>query len=148
MKLTTVTVTTVVEKDLCGSYLVVTEEPKNASVYIDDELITVTDGELVVMLPYGNHAYRAEVSDFMPQAGVVEIGRECKEKNIKLASAQAVLSLSCADGEAEHYINDRQVGKASWNGRLDAGMYVVEARKEGHRPDCSYFSLGLRLALY
>ena len=65
-------VRTVVTQDAGGSFLALTVEPKSASVYIDGELQPVDDnGELMVMLPYGEHQYRIEANGYMNEAGII-----------------------------------------------------------------------------
>ena len=133
MQLTTGKVNTVVEEDLGGAYLMMSVEPKNALVYIDDQPKTVENGEVMLMLPYGQHTYRVEAPSFMNEAGAFEIGKERVELNIRLVSAKATLTINCPDADADIYVNDQKKGRSNWTGQLADGMYVVEARKAGHR---------------
>ena len=133
MVLTTGKVSTIVEEDLGGSYLMMTVEPKTAQVYVDDKPKTVENGEVKMLLPYGRHTYRVEAANFMNEAGIFEIGKERTELNITLKSARATLTVNCTDAEADIYINEEKKGHGSWTGQLDEGMYAVEARKAGHR---------------
>ncbi len=41
--------------------------------------------------------------------------------------------VSCADNTAEIWINDEKKAVGSWTGRLSAGVYKMEARKNAHR---------------
>ena len=131
--LTTGKVSTIVEEDLGGSYLMMTVEPKTAQVYIDDKPKPVENGEVKLLLPYGRHSYRVEAASFMNEAGVFEIGKERTELNIALKSTKATLTVDCADAEADIYVNEEKKGRGSWTGQLAEGMYAVEARKAGHR---------------
>ena len=133
MVLTTGKVSTIVEEDLGGSYLMMTVEPKTAQVYIDDKPKPVENGEVKLLLPYGRHSYRVEAASFMNEAGIFEIGKERTELNITLKSARATLTVNCTDAEADIYINEEKKSRGSWTGQLDEGMYAVEARKAGHR---------------
>ena len=121
------------EEDMGGQYFVLTVTPKSAIVYIDGEVRKVTEGEMKAMLPYGEHSYRIEAPSFVSDEGRFTIGREKVTKTVNLVSALARLNLTCADAAAELYLNDNKIGTGSWNGSLDAGMYVLEARKTGCR---------------
>ena len=135
MQLISGNVTTIVEKDMGGSYLIINVEPKNAMVYVDDKLKTINDGTVSLMLPYGKHTYRVEAPSYLSEAGVIEIGHERKELFVKLVSAMAKLTVKCADAEALIFVNDQQKATGNWSGQLDEGMYMVEVRKEGHRTE-------------
>ena len=125
----------VIEEDLGGNYLMLTVEPKNAMVYIDDKLQPVENGEVMLLLPYGRHTYRVEAASYMNEAGAFEIGKERVELNISLFSTKATLTVNCPDAEADIYINEQKKGRGSWTGQLSEGMYAVEARKAGHRTE-------------
>ena len=120
------------EADMGGQYFVLTVTPATANVYVDGDLRTTTDGELNIMLPYGEHKYRIEAPSFIGDEGTFTIGKTKVTKTVTLVSAQAQLTLSCGDSSAELYLNDKKIGTGSWNGSLDAGMYIVEARRAGH----------------
>lgn len=123
------------EEDMGGSYLMMTVEPKTAMVYIDEQLKPIENGEVMLLLPYGKHTYRVEAPSYMNEAGTVEIGRERVELNISLSSAKATLTVNCPDAEADIYLNEQKKGRGSWTGQIVDGMYVVEARKAGHRTE-------------
>ena len=120
------------EADMGGQYFVLTVTPATANVYVDGDLRATTDGELTIMLPYGEHKYRIEAPSFVGDEGTFTIGKTKVTKTVTLVSAQAHLTLSCGDAFAELYLNDKKIGTGSWNGSLDAGMYLVEARRVGH----------------
>ncbi len=135
MVLASGTVSTIVESDVGGSYLMMTVEPKTAMVYIDEQLKPIENGEVMLLLPYGKHTYRVEAPSYMNEAGAVEIGKERVELNISLSSAKATLTVNCPDAEADIYLNEQKKGRGSWTGQIVDGMYVVEARKAGHRTE-------------
>lgn len=135
MVLASGTVSTIVESDVGGSYLMMTVEPKTAMVYIDEQLKAIENGEVMLLLPYGKHTYRVEAPSYMNEAGAVEIGKERVELNVRLSSAKATLTVNCPDAEADIYINEQKKGHGGWTGQIVDGMYVVEARKAGHRTE-------------
>ena len=142
MQLTTGKVTTVVEENLGGSFLVMNVSPANAMVSVDGNMQENTDGTVTVWLEYGNHNYRVEAPNHETEVGAVQIGKEKKRMEVKLQSSQASLTISCTDKEAEIYINDKKYGVGSCSCALNAGSYLVEARKQGHRAEKQPLVLG------
>lgn len=127
-------VRTVVTQDAGGSYLMLSVEPKNAVVYIDEQMqASDGTGEYIAALPYGEHQYRVEAGSYMPEAGVVTIGKEKKSLSIKLQSALASLAVNSTTPGTQIYVNDKLRGTGSWSGNLPAGMYIIEGRLDGHR---------------
>ena len=127
-------VRTVVMQDTGGSFLAISVTPKNASVYIDGELQgNDGSGEIVKLLPYGEHQYRVEAGGCMPEAGVVQIGKEKSVLSISLKSALARLSIAASTMFTDIYLNEHELTLDRWSGELPAGMYVIEGRKEGYR---------------
>ena len=127
-------VRTVVTQDAGGSYLMLSVEPKNAVVYIDEQMqASDGTGEYIAALPYGEHQYRVEAGSYMPEAGIVTIGKEKKSLSIKLQSALASLAVNSTTPGTQIYVNDKLRGTGSWSGNLPAGMYIVEGRLDGHR---------------
>ena len=127
-------VRTVVTQDTGGSFLAISVTPKNASVYIDGELQgNDGSGEIVKLLPYGEHQYRVEAGGCMPEAGVVQISKEKSVLSIALKSALARLSITASTMLTDIYLNERELALDRWSGELPAGMYVIEGRKEGYR---------------
>ena len=126
-------VRTVVTQDAGGSFLALTVEPKNASVYINGELQQIDDnGELMVMLPYGEHQYRIEANGYMNEAGVIAVGKETVTKVIRLKSALATLKINSTTPGADIIVNNQKRGTGSWSGSLTAGMYLIECQKPGY----------------
>ena len=126
-------VRTVVTQDAGGSFLALTVEPKSASVYIDGELQPVDDnGELMVMLPYGEHQYRIEANGYMNEAGIIAVGKETVTKAIRLKSALATLKINSTTPGADIIVNNQKRGTGSWSGSLTAGMYLIECQKPGY----------------
>ena len=128
------TVNTVVEEDVGGQFLVMRVSPANATVYVDNRLQTVKpDGTLSLMLTYGRHSYRVEAASYISEAGVVEMGQSKQSLSVTLKSAKATLDVTCSMADALIYINEELKGTGSCRVTLDAGLYVVETRKQGHR---------------
>ena len=127
-------VRTVVTRDAGASYLVLSVTPKKASVYVDGGMLDGDgSGDYMVALPYGEHQYRVEAGGYMPEAGVVQIGKQKSVLNISLKSALATLSIATTTPGTEIYVNDKRMGTGSWSGSLGAGTYILEGRLAGYR---------------
>ena len=136
-------VRTVVTQDAGGSFLALTVEPKNASVYIDGELqVSDGSGDYIKALPYGEHQYRIEAGSYMTEAGVVTIGKEKQTLNIKLQSALAALTVNSTTPGTKIYVNEQLRGTDRWSGSVPAGMYIIEGRLDGHRSQKVSVTLG------
>ncbi len=133
----------VVTQDAGGSFLALTVEPKNASVYIDGELqVSDGSGDYIKALPYGEHQYRIEAGSYMTEAGVVTIGKEKQTLNIKLQSALAALTVNSTTPGTKIYVNEQLRGTDRWSGSVPAGMYIIEGRLDGHRSQKVSVTLG------
>ena len=136
-------VRTVVTQDAGGSFLALTVEPKNASVYIDGELqVSDGSGDYIKALPYGEHQYRIEAGSYMTEAGVMTIGKEKQTLNIKLQSALAALTVNSTTPGTKIYVNEQLRGTDRWSGSVPAGMYIIEGRLDGHRSQKVSVTLG------
>lgn len=202
--LTTGRIVTTVEEDISGQWLVITADPPEATVYIDDVYEAATEGIVQKFVSLGRHTYRVAHALYHPAAGQVEVNTGQKaELEIQLKPAfgyievsskpesgarviidgkevgvtpyrsealtsgehrievlktlyqpvqkiitvkdgetvQAVMELAANYGEvrlealpeAELWVNNEQKGKGQWNGRLNAGIYVIEVRLAAHR---------------
>ena len=127
-------VRTVVTQDAGASYLVLSVTPKKASVYVDGGMLDGDgSGDYMVALPYGEHQYRVEAGGYMPEAGVLQIGKEKSVLNISLKSALATLSIATTTAGTEIFVNDKRMGTDSWSGSLGAGTYILEGSLAGYR---------------
>lgn len=202
--LTTGRIVTTVEEEISGQWLVITADPPEAAVYIDDVYEATTEGIVQKFVSLGRHNYRVDHALYHPEAGQVEVSAGQKaELEIQLKPAfgyievsskpepgarviidgkevgvtpyrsealtrgehrievlkalyqpvqkiitvkdgetvQAVMELAANYGEvrlealpeAELWVNNEQKGKGQWNGRLNAGIYVIEVRLAAHR---------------
>ena len=64
---------------------------------------------------------------------VVTIGEgKTSELNLTLSEKFAKPTISTS-GEAEIWLNGEKMGVGTWTGTVDAGDYIIEARKQGYR---------------
>ena len=132
--LTSGEIQTTIKQDIGVSYLAMTVSPKNAIVYIDGELMQNDgSGEFLKALSYGEHQYRAEASGCIPEAGIIQIGKEKTQLDVTLKSALASLTIASATHNTQIFINEQPMGLDNWTGELSAGTYIVEGRKDSHR---------------
>ncbi len=143
MVLTTGEVRTVVTQDTGGSFLAITVTPKTASVYIDEELQENDgSGEITKLLPYGEHQYRVEAGNYLPEAGIVTIGKEKQTLTISLKSALASLSVNSTTPGTRIFVNEKLRGTDKWQGSLAAGMYVIEGKLDGYHDSKTTINIG------
>ena len=114
-------------------YLLMSVEPANATVYVNDQLQQVQNGTLTMLLPMGEYSYRVEAPAYETQSGTFTVGNEKVTLPIKLKSTMATLSVSTGTTGTQIFINDQQRGTSSWQGTLPPGTYRVEGRLAGHR---------------
>ena len=114
------------------SYLIMNITPKNSTVFVDDQLQTVTDGTMRIRLTYGQHSYRVDANGYATEQGIVEIGPGRKDMTISLQSRMGTINVNCPTSGMQVYINDQLRGTAPWKGTLPAGTYLVEGRKQGY----------------
>ena len=124
-----------IQQDDGMRYLAMTVEPKNATVLVDGNPKAVdASGELSVLLPKGSHRYQVLAPGYTPKEGTVEVGDDNNTLSIRLVSTQASIRVECATKGAMVFVNNQQKGVAPWSGLLDPGIYQVEARLDGYRP--------------
>lgn len=136
LRLTSSRVKTIVEEDAGGGFLSLTVAPTNAVVYVDDALQALdADGTLSLFLLYGEHTWRVEAPGYRPQSGKVEfVTEETKEITVTLMEiSRSAITFVTDMADAEIWVNNRQQGVGKWTGELNAGNYIVETRKAGHR---------------
>lgn len=115
--------------------LVVNIKPKNASLIIDGYKIDSNpDGSYRLIMEKGEHACRISAFGYRSALEVVNTGRGIQNLNIELESLMAHLIVNCGTTDADIYANDKKIGSGSWKGDIPAGLYTIEARKEGYTP--------------
>ena len=129
-----------------ANYLILNVQPaQGVSVKVDGTSQIVDGGTVSVYLKYGRHTYHVESDGYAPEEGTVEIGPAGKTvKEVRLQSVMATLTVSPETQGCAVYVNDRFKGTGTWGGQLPAGLYRVEARKDGHRPQTVTVELSQR----
>ena len=110
----------------------ITEELEGAQVFIDNALAGTAPMKSQ-NLSSGQHNVRIVKEFYHPFLQVVDV-RDNETTTIMptLTSDYATITLNVENG-ADIYVNQEKKGSGSWTGRLGAGSYVFEAKKEGYR---------------
>ena len=129
-----------------ANYLILNVKPEQGvTIKVDGTDQVVEGGTTSVYLKYGRHSYRVESNGYSSEEGTVEIGPTGKTvKEVRLQSVMATLTVSPETPGCAVYVNDRFKGTGTWGGQLPAGLYRVEARKDGHRPQTVTVELSQR----
>ena len=133
MYLTTGQVHTIIEQDDGMTYFALNVTPAKALVMIDGVMQPLDDdGALTLRLARGSHTLAIQAPGYDAYSTTFDLGKERMAKEVALVSALAHLSLNCATPGVGLYVNDQFKANGSWNGELMPGVYLLEARKEGH----------------
>lgn len=126
--------TTVVE-EIASQWLVLTPEPANAMVYINDEFVKT--GEYMAKLKPGTYTYRVELPLYHTEAGRLEMGVEKKNMNIKLKPAYGYISVnSQPENGAQVFVNGKLLTATTplTTEPIASGEHTVQVVKEMYQP--------------
>ncbi|MCI6461408.1 MAG: formylglycine-generating enzyme family protein [Prevotella sp.] len=133
MYLTTGQVHTIIEQDDGMTYFALNVTPAKALVMIDGVMQPLDDdGALTLRLARGPHTLAIQAPGYDAYSTTFDLGKERMAKEVALVSALAQLTLKCSTPGVGLYVNDQFKANGSWNGELMPGVYLLEARKEGH----------------
>ncbi len=114
------------------SILNINSNPQGATVYIDDEKAGTTP---VTTKPIsaGEHSLQFRMSMYKTKTVThnVQSGGGTQTITETLQPNFSTVTIT-APNQSEIYINNEKKGVGSWSGKLNAGDYIVEARKESH----------------
>ncbi len=116
-----------------GFATITTTPESGADVYIDNKFTGQKTPCTTDRIESGTHKVKVMLPQYQPteQQLVISDGTTTKVA-IPMNPAFAVLNLTAA-ANAKLYINNEYKGEGSWSGRIEAGIYTLEARKEKHR---------------
>ena len=105
----------------------------NAKIYVDNKLIGTTPITRS-KLSSGTHSIRVVKSMYRTLEDSVTI-RDNEELKYAptLVADFATVTFDAGSG-CDIYINNELKGPSPWTGKVASGTYIVEARKDGHRP--------------
>lgn len=116
--------------------LQLTSTPSGAEVYIDDDYKPAgTTPFTTERLPKGKHTLQFRLASYKPLKQTVDVVGDASVQTISATLEPNFAEVSVlAPGNADIYINQERKGSGRWSGRLNTGLYTVEARKESHYP--------------
>ena len=135
--LTTGRVRTVVEEEIGGQWLVLTTEPEEAMVYIDEVYEAGESGRVQKFLPLGRHTYRVDYALYHPEAGQVELtSGERTELKVRLRPAFGYVEVTSEpESGARVLIDGEEVGETPYRSdRLKSGEHRIEVLKAMYAP--------------
>ena len=133
MYLTTGQVHTIIEQDDGMTYFALNVTPAKSVVMIDGVMQPLDDdGALTLRLARGPHTLAIQAPGYDAYSTTFDLGKERMAKEVALVSALAQLTLKCPTPGVGLYVNDQFKADGSWNGSLMPGVYLLEARKDGH----------------
>ena len=135
--LTTGRVRTVVEEEIGGQWLVLTTEPEEAMVYIDEVYEAGESGRVQKFLPLGRHTYRVDYALYHPEAGQVELtSGERTELKVRLRPAFGYVEVTSEpESGARVLIDGKEVGVTPYRSDpLESGEHRIEVLKAMYAP--------------
>ena len=135
--LTTGRVRTVVEEEIGGQWLVLTTEPEEAMVYIDEVYEAGESGRVQKFLPLGRHTYRVDYALYHLEAGQVELtSGERTELKVRLRPAFGYVEVTSEpESGARVLIDGKEVGVTPYRSDpLESGEHRIEVLKAMYAP--------------
>lgn len=114
---------------------VLTHNPDEAKVIIDDMEVRTENGVYAAMMNKGKHSYKVTASQYAEKEGVFVIGDKRVDENVKLEPLFATFQINTQPKDGFNiYINGAWAGVTPYNsGRIKPGSYKV------HIEDKDYF---------
>lgn len=127
------------EFEINGSYITLDIYPKNISapsVKIDGVPQTVNNSnQILVFLPYGNHTYAIDAIGYYTNTAEFFTSEKGESVlKIQMRSNKASAHFEAVTPGTQIFINGQSKGYDNWEESLSPGTYLIEGRKESHRP--------------
>ncbi len=116
------------------TYFTLTVSPPNTIVKLDGVLYNLdTEGRMKERLLRGVHHYELSSKGYATKTGSFTLGTEKLNLQETLVSAKAKLVVTCVTSGVDLFVDEEKVSSgSSWEGSLDPGSYLIEARKDGY----------------
>lgn len=126
----------IMHEDAGGQYVVMSVQPSDASVYIDDILEVTNGGNFSRMLRYGDHIYRVEHPLYETKSGAFTVKNKKEQIEIKLVPAYGYLSFTSTPANAEITVNGKILGRTPFKSEaLREGTYRVKTSLSSYSED-------------
>lgn len=135
MVLITGRIETVVVDEMNSQWLVITPDPADAMIYLDDNF--VKSGVYQVKAKPGVHTYRVELALYHSEVGKIEITDAKKVVNVKLKPAFGFFSVNTEpESGAKVIVDGKTQAKTTpyLSEALESGEYTVQVVKEMYQP--------------
>lgn len=115
---------------------VLTHQPEDAKVFVDDMEVNSEFGVFAAMMSKGDHHYKVTANQFEDAEGDFTLGSQPVRETAKLAPLFGTFQLfTLPENDFNVSINDSQVGFTPFkSGRLDPGSYRIHIAKEKFYP--------------
>ncbi len=112
-----------------GNYLIISVEPKGASIYIDDEKL---DSEIKSpFLQTGRHTYRVECENYVTKTGIVTINKsERFNLDVTLEHAKGYLIVNYKPDGTDIYVDNKKIGKTPLRFRIESGEHSLMLKND------------------
>lgn len=117
-----------------NQWIVFNISPENAILTLDSVMYRVTDGQISLYLPIGNHSYQLESPFYEEVADSIVLTDSVRiEKNIYLQPVYSYLSVKTEDPEMEIFVDEKQIGTGEVTvGRIEKGNHRLSLLKNNH----------------
>lgn len=139
LRLTTGTVTTVVQKTVTSQYLQFNVEPREALVEVGGTIWNTVDGVARRFVPFGDYDYRIFLNGYSTEVGLVKVNDPDKKSivNVKLTPSYGWIEVGDFDElkGAKVYIDDAYIGTAPVkSSSLIAGNHTLRILQPMYQP--------------
>lgn len=116
-------------------YLDIYTSPAGATAYVNGKVVGTTPCSVTEPLPKGEVELFLDMDDYYTSTTMVRIIGDGSRQSVNqvMRPRFAVVTLTCADPEAEIWMDNEFKGKGRWSGRLNSmTKHFVETRREGY----------------
>ena len=114
-----------------------------ATIYIDNGKVGTMPMDSVLM-ESGTHSVRISKKMYKPFVSQIEVEDEKTTTVVPtLETNYAHVTIKGLEQETEIWANGQLLGNGTWEGRLESGYTVIEARKKGYNPTRKVVEIGI-----
>ena len=111
---------------------VLTHNPDEASVFVDDMEVQTENGVFAAMMTKGEHTYKVEAEQYEPVTGSFTLADEPVRETVTLNALFGTMELFTQPTDGfDVFVNGENVGKSPYkSGRMEPGKYQIRFEKE------------------
>lgn len=115
---------------------VLTHNPEEATVYVDDMEVSSEFGVFAAMMSKGDHTYKITADQYEDAEGSFSLGDQPVRETVKLAPLFGTFQLfTLPENNFKVSVNGNEVGTSPYkSGRLEPGSYKIHIEKEKFYP--------------